>query len=116
MQPDLPVRKPPGPLSGTGNGVIQMSIAPSSQGWRGAGWEVGENCKKPGREVKAGSSYLGQSDVRVHFGLGRASQIDRLEIRWPAGGTDVVRNVSVNQLLTIIEGQGLTERTPFVRR
>ena len=55
MQPDLPVRKPPGPLSGTGNGVIQMTIAPSSQGGRGAGWEVGENCQKPGREVKAGS-------------------------------------------------------------
>ncbi len=43
MQPDLPVRKPPGPLSGTGNGVIQMTIAPSSQGGSGAGWEVGEN-------------------------------------------------------------------------
>lgn len=55
MQPDLPVRKPPGPLPGTGNGVIQLTIAPSSQGVRGAEWVVGENCKKPGREVKAGS-------------------------------------------------------------
>jgi hypothetical protein len=63
VQPDLPVRKPPGPLPlplplplpGTGNGVIQLTIAPSSQGVRGAEWVVGENCKKPGREVKAGS-------------------------------------------------------------
>ena len=68
------------------------------------------------REVKAGSSYLGQSDLRVHFGLGRASRIDRLEIRWPAGGTDVVRNVPANQILTIAEGKGVTRRTPFVRR
>jgi enediyne biosynthesis protein E4 len=68
------------------------------------------------REVKAGSSYLGQSDLRVHFGLGRASQVDRLEIRWPAGGTDVVRNVPVNQILTIVEGKGVTKRTAFVRR
>src|SRR5208337_2127467 len=43
------------PLPGTGNGVIQLTIAPSSQGVRGAEWVVGENCKKPGREVKAGS-------------------------------------------------------------
>jgi hypothetical protein len=67
------------------------------------------------REVKAGSSYLGQSDIRVHFGLGRASQIDQLEVRWPAGGTDVVRNVSVNQILTIVEGKGVTGRAPLVR-
>jgi hypothetical protein len=68
------------------------------------------------REVKAGSSYLGQSDLRVHFGLGRLMQIDRLEVRWPAGGTDVVRNVTVNQILTIVEGKGVTGRTPLVRR
>ena len=47
VQPDLPVRKPPGPLSGTGNGVIQMTIAPSSQGGSGAGWEVGELTRSP---------------------------------------------------------------------
>ena len=43
-------------------------------------------------------------------------QIDRLEVRWPAGGTDVVRNVAVNQILTIVEGKGVTGRTPLVRR
>jgi hypothetical protein len=36
------------------------------------------------REVKAGSSYLAQNDLRVHFGLGNAMKADRLEIRWPA--------------------------------
>ena len=66
------------------------------------------------REVKAGSSYLGQSDVRVHFGLGRSTEIDRLEIRWPAGATDVIRNVPVNHIVTIVEGEGLTEQTRFV--
>jgi hypothetical protein len=51
----------------------------------------------------------------VHFGLGRASQIDQLEIRWPAGGIDVVRNVPINQILTIVEGKGVTVRAPLVR-
>ena len=37
------------------------------------------------REVKSGSSYLGQSDLRVHVGLGDARSVDRVEIRWPGG-------------------------------
>jgi hypothetical protein len=68
------------------------------------------------REVKAGSSYLAQNDIRAHFGIGRATQIDRLEIRWPAGATDVVRNVPANQIVTIAEGEGVTGRRPFVSR
>ena len=66
------------------------------------------------REVKAGSSYLGQNDLRVHFGLGQAAQADRLEVAWPGGTTDVVRNIPANQIVTVIEGQGLVKRTPFI--
>ena len=43
------------------------------------------------REVKAGSSYLGQHDLRVHFGLAQATTIDRLEVRWPNGQMETVR-------------------------
>ena len=42
------------------------------------------------REVKAGDSYLSSSDPRVHFGLGKAKQIRRLEVRWPSGRVQVV--------------------------
>jgi len=66
------------------------------------------------QEVKAGSSYLGQNDVRVHFGLAQAVQAERLEIRWPSGKTDEVRNVPANSIVTVVEGQGLVKRTPFV--
>jgi hypothetical protein len=68
------------------------------------------------REVKAGSGYLGQSDHRVHFGIGGATRIDTLEIRWPSGAIDVVRNPPVNHIVAIVEGMGLTRQTPFVRR
>ena len=68
------------------------------------------------REVKAGSSYLAQNDLRTHVGLGRATQIDRIEIRWPAGGTDVARNVPANQIVTIVEGDGITRQTKFAGR
>lgn len=64
-------------------------------------------------EVKAGSSYLSQSDMRVHFGLGRASRIDRLELRWPSGTVDVLNNLEVNQILTVLEGKGIVRQEPF---
>jgi hypothetical protein len=67
------------------------------------------------REVKAGSSYLGQHDLRLHFGLGRSTRIDRIEVRWPAGATEVVENLAVNQIVTIVEGKGVTERMPLSR-
>ena len=65
------------------------------------------------REVKAGSSYLGQGDVRVHFGIGGAARVDRLDVRWPSGRTDVLDAVAGGQIVTITEGSGITSRTPY---
>jgi enediyne biosynthesis protein E4 len=65
------------------------------------------------REVKAGSGYLGQNDLRVHFGVGAAKTIDRLEIRWPSGTTDLVTNLPANQIVTVREGEGVIDRRPF---
>jgi hypothetical protein len=68
------------------------------------------------REVKAGSSYLSQSDLRQHFGLGDATVVDRLEISWPSGRTDVLEKIAANSIITVVEGEGLTERTEFATR
>ena len=59
------------------------------------------------REVKAGSSYLGQNDVRQHFGLERRPRADRLEVRWPSGRLDVVQDVPADQIITAREGDGV---------
>jgi hypothetical protein len=67
------------------------------------------------REVKAGSSYLGQNDLRQHFGLGTNQRVDRLEVQWPSGRSDVVPNVSANQIITIREGDGIVRASPFTR-
>lgn len=67
------------------------------------------------REVKAGSSYLGQNDLRVHFGLGAADRADRLEIRWPMGAVETIQAIAANQVLTVVESKGVTNRQPFVR-
>ena len=53
-------------------------------------------------EVRSGGGYLSQNDLRVHFGLGEALKAD-VEIRWPSGQVDVLRGVSANQVLRVVE-------------
>ena len=55
------------------------------------------------REVRSGSSYLSQSDLRLHFGLGNYNIVD-LEVRWPNGKMEEFRQVESNQFIKIIEG------------
>jgi len=61
------------------------------------------------REVLSGSSYLSQSDLRQHFGLGPANQVDKIEIRWPNGQVEQAGPAEANQFLTIKEGLGIVK-------
>jgi len=56
-------------------------------------------------EVRSGNSYISQNDLRVHFGLGKATKAD-LEIHWPSGQVDKLAGVAANQILTVTEGKG----------
>ena len=56
-------------------------------------------------EVRSGGSYLSQSDLRVHFGLGTASQV-KIEVQWPSGTVDRIDMDKVNRIVTILEGSG----------
>jgi len=58
-------------------------------------------------EVRSGGSYLSQSDTRIHFGLGNEKKVDRIEIRWPSGGTETLQNLSADRLYVIKEGEGI---------
>ncbi len=53
------------------------------------------------RLVRSGTSYISQSDLRQHFGLGDAATVDSIEVRWPDGTTSQETNVAVNQRLTL---------------
>ena len=59
------------------------------------------------KEVHSGSSYLSQNDLRVHFGLGKNTEIDTLELHWPSGQKQRFLNLKANQILRIKEGHGL---------
>ncbi|MEM1207061.1 MAG: CRTAC1 family protein [Acidobacteriota bacterium] len=65
------------------------------------------------REVNGGNGYASQSTTRLHFGLGRAKSVDRIEIRWPSGATEEIapaegETMNVDQILRIKEGKGLS--------
>jgi enediyne biosynthesis protein E4 len=63
--------------------------------------------------IRSGGSYLSSSDLRAHFGLGARTKIDRLEVRWPAGETQVVRDPPVDHILILREGEGLIKSVAF---
>jgi hypothetical protein len=58
-------------------------------------------------EVHSGGSYLSQNDLRVHFGLDKAATIDSIEIGWPSGTTDRLKNLAVDQFYAVLEGKGI---------
>ena len=64
-------------------------------------------------EVTSGSSFLSQSDLRLHFGLGRAKAVDLVEVTWPSGAKESFRNIQANQLITIEEGRGIVRAQTF---
>jgi len=61
-------------------------------------------------EVRGGSSYDSNSDMRVHFGLGSAMKIDELKIRWPSGLVERFDIPRVDTIHTLKEGTGITEQ------
>jgi hypothetical protein len=63
--------------------------------------------------VRGGSSYLSQNDLRLHFGLGPATKIDSLEVRWPTGKTETFKETGADRIYTIVEGKGIQNSAPF---
>jgi enediyne biosynthesis protein E4 len=58
-------------------------------------------------EVRSGGSYLSQNDLRLHFGLGKAERVDRVEIRWPSGKTETLQNLAARSFYSVKEGEGV---------
>ncbi|MDQ3801357.1 MAG: CRTAC1 family protein [Acidobacteriota bacterium] len=58
-------------------------------------------------EIRSGGSYLSQNDLRVHFGLGKATKVDSIEIRWNSGKTEIIKDVAADKFYSILEGEGI---------
>ena len=63
-------------------------------------------------EVRANSSFESVSDPRLHFGLGAATRIEKVVVRWPSGKVDTIGNEPVDRELTIEEGLGVVSQKP----
>jgi hypothetical protein len=57
------------------------------------------------QEVSGGSGFSAQNDRRLHFGLGKDTKVDRVEIRWPSGSKQMITTPATNQLHAIKEPQ-----------
>ena len=57
------------------------------------------------REVSAGGSYLSHSDLRLNFGIGRATKVESVEIAWPSGVRQSLRDVAADSFVVIREEQ-----------
>jgi len=63
--------------------------------------------------VRSGGSYFSQNDLRVHFGLGKAEKVDLLEICWPSGQVDTLKDLQPNRLIYVKEGAGISRTIQF---
>jgi hypothetical protein len=107
--------------STSGNNWIKIKLIGTKSNRSGVGARV--SCvatfpdeSKPHRqidEVRSGGGYFSQSDLRVHFGLGKAEKVDVIEIRWPSGQVDTLKDIPVNQLVTVKEGSGIVSVKKF---
>jgi enediyne biosynthesis protein E4 len=83
--------------------AVKLKGTKSNRDGIGSLVEIEAGGRKQTAQRVAGSGYLSQDDDRLHFGLGTASKIDKLTVRWPSGRTQVLENVSADRILTVEE-------------
>jgi enediyne biosynthesis protein E4 len=66
------------------------------------------------REVRSGGSYLSQNDLRVHFGLGAETKIASVEVLWPSGLRETLKDLDADFLYDLKEGAGIQNKTALV--
>lgn len=59
------------------------------------------------QDVFSGAIYCSQNDMTLHFGLGAATKVDKLEIQWPNGDVETFGVPAVDKTMTIIQGKGV---------
>ena len=91
--------------------VISLAGTKSNRSAIGARVTVEAGRRRQMDEVRSGGSYYSQNDLALHFGLGAAAVIDRIEVRWPSGAVQEWRRVAANQRLVITEGSAAIRAT-----
>jgi hypothetical protein len=91
-----------------GNGWLALRLVGTRSNRSGIGATVVVTAggRRQARAVLSQSSYYSHDDLRLHFGLGSAREAEEVQVRWPSGTVDVLRDVPGRRLLTVREGEG----------
>jgi enediyne biosynthesis protein E4 len=97
-----------------GNRWLQVRLEGTASNRMGLGATVRVTAagRTQARAALSQSSYYSHDDLRLPFGLGKATAAERIEVQWPSGRQDVVTAVAANQVVTVREGQGLVAPKP----
>jgi hypothetical protein len=83
--------------------VLTLSGSKSNRSGIGARVRVTASGRTQFDELRSGGSYLSQNDLRLHFGLGRSEEIDRIDIDWPSGVRQALEHVKADRVMLIRE-------------
>src|SRR5262247_3843115 len=86
--------------------LIKLIGKKSNRSGIGARVTVVTGKMKQMNETRSGDSYISQNDLRLHFGIGDATRVERVEILWPSGRKESFENLKANQIVTLEEGRG----------
>jgi enediyne biosynthesis protein E4 len=87
---------------------VELRGSEGSASAHGARVEVVTGGRRQVGHVTGGGSFLSQSDTALHFGLGDATQVDKLVVRWPTGVTETFRDLPARVSITVAQGSGVT--------
>jgi hypothetical protein len=104
--------------SGTRNHSLRIKLVgtKSNRDGIGAVARVTAGNDTQSQMLRSGSSYLSSSELIFTFGLGSHAEAEAIEIRWPSGQRDGVKNVAADQIVTVKENQGVMAAKPLVKR
>ena len=106
------------PTGGSRNNVLRIQTVGTTSNRDGIGARVDVSVHGGAtlwQMVKTGSSYASQSEFPLTFGLGDATLVDTLRIKWPSGRTETMTNVKANQIVTLKEGAGAVRTSAIAR-
>jgi enediyne biosynthesis protein E4 len=94
--------------SAVGNWIsLQLIGVKSNHAALGAMVTLQQGNDKHEKEVRSGDGYISQSDLRLHFGLGKSNRAEKIIIRWPSGLVETISDLPANQYYVVREGTGI---------
>jgi hypothetical protein len=96
-------------LAPSGNHVLSIQLVGKPPNLFAVGARVSAYVKEHRMidEVRSGGSFCSQNDLRLHFGLGTATQVDKLEVRWPDGSVETLKDIPGDQRIVVRHGRGV---------